>query len=63
MTTWDQIDKPWNEMTSEERKHMVALAKIGMLALVDEATTYQEHRKPDSLRTIFESLERSNEMV
>lgn len=50
-----QIDKPWNEITPEERKHMVALAKIGMLALVDEATTYQEERDPNELREIFEN--------
>lgn len=41
---------------SEELDVLVRLAKIGIRALVEEATGYQEQRAPDDLRQRYAEL-------
>lgn len=43
-------------MTPEERDQQVAQAKVGMRALIDEATGFQDVRDPDDLQRYAESL-------
>lgn len=43
-------------LTKEERERILAEAKVGLRALVDEATGYQEHRGPRDLRDYAEEL-------
>jgi hypothetical protein len=55
-----RIRKRNKKMTDEE---LLALAKIGVFALVDEATGYQKERKPGELGKIYDEAnkEKSNE--
>jgi hypothetical protein len=43
-------------VTPEERKKLVAQAKLGFEAVIDEATGYQEVREPDALAKRYREL-------
>lgn len=43
-------------MTPEERKKLVAQAKLGLDAVIDEATGYQEVREPGALAKRYREL-------
>jgi hypothetical protein len=43
-------------MDRDERKRMVAQAKVGLDALIDEATGYQQQRPKDELRKRYAEL-------
>jgi hypothetical protein len=43
-------------MTPEERAKLVAQAKIGLEAVIDEATGYQDVRATDALRKRYAEL-------
>lgn len=41
------VNKPIKYMTKGERKRLLALAKVGLDAVIDEVTGYQEERFKD----------------
>ena len=49
-------DKSWAEMTPAEREAIGRQARVGMRALVDEATGFQEERPARDLRDEYEAL-------
>lgn len=41
---------------SDELDKLVAQAKVGMRAVIDEATGFQDHRAPDDLRKHYAEM-------
>lgn len=48
--------RTWDEMTPPERQKLLAQAKVGMRALVDEATGHQSVRPADDLARTYADL-------
>jgi len=50
-----KLTKPQEPIANQSRAIINALAKVGIIALIDEATGYQSERSPDALRLLVDA--------